>query len=267
MDQAVSEDAPGESVRAWRQAYSAALSHPAGSGLLAVAAASLRLGVFPGLAGAPSRGARETYGSRSSRAQQHSLTGILHAAEAFSALGDRATVEQCLRVAEGLATRSGDVDDVDRVRLTASSARRARPGRGAQQRALEERRSGRQNVRRDGGARSVPAAAPFWREGIFLLLLDPRRGDREPSPAPSCTPRRAFLDGALGPVALKSSRVYFSLSFIHSALVATASRGHDRDAENAQRQGVSHAGSIVPQRLTPPPLRQRDFLNEAARST
>src|SRR4029434_7422188 len=28
MDQAVSEDAPGESVRAWRQAYSAALSHP-----------------------------------------------------------------------------------------------------------------------------------------------------------------------------------------------------------------------------------------------
>src|SRR4029450_1806369 len=53
MDHAVAEDPPGESVRAWRQAYSAALSHPGWLGLLAVAAASLRLGVFPG----PARGA------------------------------------------------------------------------------------------------------------------------------------------------------------------------------------------------------------------
>lgn len=121
MDQAVAEDAPGESVRAWRQAYSAALSHPGWLGLLAVAAASLRLGVFPGLARGAVARARETYWIAFFRArQQHSLTGILHAAEAFSALGDRATVEQCLRVAEGLATRSGDVVDVDRVRLTAS---------------------------------------------------------------------------------------------------------------------------------------------------
>jgi len=121
MDQAVAEDAPGESVRAWRQAYSAALSHPGWLGLLAVAAASLRLGVFPGLARGAVARARETYWIAFFRArQQHSRTGVLHAAEAFSALGDRATVEQCLRVAEGLATRSGDVDDVDRVRLTAS---------------------------------------------------------------------------------------------------------------------------------------------------
>ena len=121
MDQAVVEDAPGESVRARRQAYSAALSHPGWLGLLAVAAASLRLGVFPGLARGAVARARETYWIAFFRArQQHSLTGVLHAAEAFSALGDRATVEQCLRVAEGLATRSGDADDVDRVRLTAS---------------------------------------------------------------------------------------------------------------------------------------------------
>jgi hypothetical protein len=121
MDQAVAEDAPGESVRAWRQAYSAALSHPGWLGLLAVAAASLRLGVFPGLARGAVARARETYWIAFFRArQQHSLTGILHAAEAFSALGDRATVEQCLRVAEGLATHGGDADDVDRVRLTAA---------------------------------------------------------------------------------------------------------------------------------------------------
>src|SRR4030095_11134434 len=48
MDQAVSEDAPGESVRAWRQAYSAALSHPGWLGLLAGAAAPLPRRGVPG---------------------------------------------------------------------------------------------------------------------------------------------------------------------------------------------------------------------------
>src|SRR5262249_62016050 len=105
----------------WCQAYSAALSPRFCLGLVAVAAASLRLVVFPGLARGAVARAREPYWIAFFRArQQHSLTGVLHAAEAFSALGDRATVEQCLRVAEGLATRRGDVDDVDRVRLTAS---------------------------------------------------------------------------------------------------------------------------------------------------
>jgi hypothetical protein len=86
-----------------------------------VAAGVLRRAQSSGLARGAVARARETYWIAFFRArQQHSLTGILHAAEAFSALGDRATVEQCLRVAEGLATRSGDVDDVDRVRLTAS---------------------------------------------------------------------------------------------------------------------------------------------------
>src|SRR5438445_7577815 len=121
MNRALADNNPGESVRAWRQAYSAALSHPGWLGLLAVAAASLRLGVFPGLARGAVARARETYWIAFFRArQQHSLTGILHAAEAFSTLGDRPTVEQCRRVAEGLATRSGDGDDVDRVRLTAA---------------------------------------------------------------------------------------------------------------------------------------------------
>ena len=121
MNRALADNNPGESVRAWRQAYSSALSHPGWLGLLTVAAASLRLCTFPGLARGATAWARETYWIAFFRArQQHSLTGILHAAEAFSTLGDRATVEQCLRVAEGLATRSGDGDDVDRVRLTAA---------------------------------------------------------------------------------------------------------------------------------------------------
>jgi hypothetical protein len=121
MDQAVAENAPGESVRAWRQAYSAALSHPGWLGLLTVAAASLRLGVFPGLARGAVARARETYWIAFFRArQQHSLNGVLHAAEAFGMLGDRATVEQCVRVAEGLASRTGDVEEVNRVRRLAT---------------------------------------------------------------------------------------------------------------------------------------------------
>jgi hypothetical protein len=121
MDQAIAENAPGEGVRAWRQAYSAALSHPGWLGLLTVAAASLRLGHFPGLARGAGARARETYWIAFFRArQQHSLNGVLHAAEAFGMLGDQATVEQCVRVAEGLASQTGDVEEVNRVRRVAS---------------------------------------------------------------------------------------------------------------------------------------------------
>ena len=112
---------PGEAVREWRQAYSAALSHPGWLGLLTVADASLRLGAFPGLARAATARARETYWIAFFRArQQRSLNGVLHAAEAFGLLGDRSTVEQCIRVAEGLAVRANDAAEVDRVRLLVS---------------------------------------------------------------------------------------------------------------------------------------------------
>ena len=65
--------------------------------------------------------ARETYWIAFFRArQQRSLNGVLHAAEAFGMLGDRSTVEQCMRVAEGLASRAGDSEELDRVRVIAS---------------------------------------------------------------------------------------------------------------------------------------------------
>jgi hypothetical protein len=121
MDQALTGNDPGESVRAWRQAYSSALSHPGWLGLLTVANASLRLGVFPGLARDAAARARETYWIAFFRArQQRSLNGVLHAAEAFGALGDHSTVEQCMRVAEGLASRTGDADELERVRQIAT---------------------------------------------------------------------------------------------------------------------------------------------------
>ena len=118
MDQALESNDPGESIRAWRQAYSSALSHPGWLGLLTVANASLRLSAFPGLARDAAARARETYWIAFFRArQQRSLNGVLHAAEAFGLLGDYSTVEQCMRVAEGLAASTGDTEQLDRVRL------------------------------------------------------------------------------------------------------------------------------------------------------
>jgi hypothetical protein len=132
MDQAIQSDDATESVRAWRQAYSSALSHPGWLGLLTVANASLRLGVFPGLVRDAAARARETYWIAFFRArQQRSLNGVLHAAEAFGMLGDRTTVEQCMKVAEGLAARAGDAEELERVRVIAA--------RLAEQSTLEER--------------------------------------------------------------------------------------------------------------------------------
>ncbi len=121
MEQALTNNDPGESVRAWPQAYSSALSHPGWLGLLTVANASLRLGAFPGLARDAAARARETYWIAFLRArQQRSLNGVLHAAEAFGVLGDHSTVEQCMRVAEGLASRANDAEELERVRQIAA---------------------------------------------------------------------------------------------------------------------------------------------------
>jgi hypothetical protein len=121
MDQALSEGGPGDSVCAWRQAYSVALSYPGWSGLLIVAAAALRLRVFASLAQSAAAHARETYWIAFFRArQQRSLDGVLYAAEAFAQLGDRSTVEKCLRCAEALAARAGDSAHAERVRLRAA---------------------------------------------------------------------------------------------------------------------------------------------------
>jgi len=118
MDLSLAEGNPDASVRAWRLAYSAALSDRGWRGLLAVATASLRLRALPGLAGEAVARARETYWIAFFRArQQSSLDGVLSAAAAFKSLGDCAAFEQSLRVAEALATRTGEVGEVDRVRF------------------------------------------------------------------------------------------------------------------------------------------------------
>jgi hypothetical protein len=120
MDVALAVNNKGESIRAWRQAYSAALSHPGWLGLFTVATASLRVGTSPNLARSAAALTRETYWIAFYRArQQRSLTGVLCTAEAFEMLGDRDSAERCLRVAEELEPSACDEAEVDRVRLLA----------------------------------------------------------------------------------------------------------------------------------------------------
>jgi len=120
MDKALAANDTDESIRAWRLAYSAALSHPGWLGLFTVATASLRVGTSPSLARSAAALTRETYWIAFFRArQQRSLSGILCSAEAFAMLGDRDSAERCLRVAEELEPSACDEAEVDRVRLLA----------------------------------------------------------------------------------------------------------------------------------------------------
>ena len=117
MDEALGEGNASAAVRAWRHAYAAALGSPGWVGLVEVAAASLRIGAIPGFARASEARARETYWTALFRArQQGSLNGVLDAAEAFGAIGDRSMVEQCIRIAESLAALNADSSTSERVR-------------------------------------------------------------------------------------------------------------------------------------------------------
>ena len=105
MDVAIAASNASAAVLAWRHAYSCALDQPGWRGLVDVAGAALRIGAIPGFKKAAESRARESYWTALFRARrQGSLNGVLDAAEAFGALGDRVMVEQCVRIAERLAT-------------------------------------------------------------------------------------------------------------------------------------------------------------------
>jgi hypothetical protein len=116
MDAAIADGDRAVAVRAWREAYGAALDDPGWRGLIEVAAASTRIGKLPNFGTAARARARETYWTAQFRArQQRSITGVLKAAEGFGALGDTAMVAQCIRIAQSLAPHypSGSALDHD----------------------------------------------------------------------------------------------------------------------------------------------------------
>jgi hypothetical protein len=121
MNSAISTNNASAAVLAWRHAYAAALDEPGWRGLVEVAGAALRIGGIPGFRKAAESRARESYWTALFRARrQGSLNGVLDAAEAFGALGDRVMVEQCIRIAERLALLTGDSAAADRVRALAA---------------------------------------------------------------------------------------------------------------------------------------------------
>lgn len=105
---------------AWLDAYRAALKSRRWDGMLGVGEAYLRLGEATRGRKVSEARARELFLAALFRARaQGSLDGALRTTEAFAALGDREVVEQGLRIAEGLAAKSGDAQAFERVRAVA----------------------------------------------------------------------------------------------------------------------------------------------------
>jgi hypothetical protein len=86
--------------------------------------AALRIATIPRLSWAFEAKARQVYLATLFRARdQSSIDRVLRTAEAFAALGDRAVVEQCLRVADDLAARARNPESRERVQVVAALLR------------------------------------------------------------------------------------------------------------------------------------------------
>jgi hypothetical protein len=101
-------------VRAWHDAYGAALESRSWESMIAVGDAFMAIGRASGSVRGARLNARDAYVSAFIRARrQGSLDGVLRSAEAFRSLDDRAVAEQCLHLAARLA--AGDERAEQRV--------------------------------------------------------------------------------------------------------------------------------------------------------
>jgi len=101
-------------VRAWHDAYGAALESRGWESMIAVGDAFMKIGHAAGTPNGARMNAREAYLTALIRARRnHSVDGALRSGEAFAGLGDRAIVEQSLYIAAQLA--SGDEQAQQRV--------------------------------------------------------------------------------------------------------------------------------------------------------
>jgi len=106
-------------VRAWHEAYAAALESREWESMIAVGDAFMKIGEAAGTPGGARMNAREAYTTALIRARRdRSVDGALRSGEAFARLGDRTIVEQSLHIAGELA--AGDPAAQQRV----SDARR-----------------------------------------------------------------------------------------------------------------------------------------------
>lgn len=106
-------------IRAWHDAYAAALESREWASMIAVGDAFMKIGEAAGTPGGARMNASEAYTTALIRARRdRSVDGALRSGEAFARLGDRAVVEQSLHIAAELA--EGDTAAQQRV----SEARR-----------------------------------------------------------------------------------------------------------------------------------------------
>ena len=104
----------------WREAYAAALKSRHWEGMVAVADSYRRLGERAGFRKISDAKAREAYLAALFRARSRGLLeGVLRTAQGFAELGDHAIVEQCIRIARTVASRSRDPRANERVRIFA----------------------------------------------------------------------------------------------------------------------------------------------------
>ncbi len=114
VDKELEQGRVDAAVRAWQDAYGAALSSRSWESMIAVGDAFVAIGRAAGTPRGARMNAREAYLSALIRARrEHSVEGALRSAEAFEALDDRVVVEQCLHIAAQLAT--GDAESQERV--------------------------------------------------------------------------------------------------------------------------------------------------------
>jgi hypothetical protein len=101
VDRALGQRDLDQAQRAWESAHIAAVESPSWEGLIATGQASLRIGDASAGRTAAEPAARRAYFAALYRAcRANSFEGILRAAEAFDALGDRDIVEECLGLVE-----------------------------------------------------------------------------------------------------------------------------------------------------------------------
>jgi hypothetical protein len=102
-------------VRAWHDAYNAAVASRSWESMIAVGDAFMAIGRASGVTRGARMNAREAYLTALIRARRdRSLDGVLRSAQAFRELDEHAVAERCLRIAAQLA--AGDEQAQQRLR-------------------------------------------------------------------------------------------------------------------------------------------------------
>jgi hypothetical protein len=128
MDEALARGDVSAAVQARRDAYSAALRSPRWEGMAAVGDASVRLAELPRERAGMLAEARRAYLSALFRARhQRSLDGVLRAAEAFAALGDRDAARHALVMAGTMTVGTQQTEIAERMRAIRERLERRAP--------------------------------------------------------------------------------------------------------------------------------------------